>query len=626
MEFQERLENLLSTIDKFKDKQDKLMKEQVIQFALRADEELIMLLLSDAEMKKEFFKEIAGVTIFNDKHLVSYLKDKNFLSNSYTQYNNKIGFNIKERLDGEVVLNFPYKDCYLEGGQTKEEDKKNEIFFNEILAKDEITKLLEEKVLTNFEKHTVDGKVAVDGFNRDEHGTIKDNLLIKGNNLLALHSLETEFRGKVKLIYIDPPYNTGNDSFGYNDRFNHSSWLVFMKNRLKIARELLSDDGVMFVQCDDNEAHYAKVVCDEIFGRENFVTNVIWQKKFSPQNDAKWLSDNHDHILIFAKNKEIWRPHLLPRTKEMNARYSNPDNDARGDWTSADISVKTYNASCDYEITTPFGRKVSPPIGYCWRLNKEKYKEYLDDNRIWFGKDGKGVPRIKRFLSEVKDGITSMSIWTHKEVGHNQDAAKEMKEIGFGGMFSTPKPEKLLQRILEISTKPNDIVLDYHSGSGTTLAVAHKMGRQWIGVEQMDYIKNLPEARLIKVIEGEQGGISKAVNWKGGGEFIYTELAEYNQKFITQIKEATTTKKILAIFEEIKTKGFLKYNVALDEIERNKEAFAEMELDEQKQTLDNFLNKNMLYIPISSLHDAKYKISDKDKALNKKFYTKIQGL
>ena len=327
-------------------------------------------------------------------------------------------------------------------------------------------------------------------------------------------------------MFIDPPYNTGSAFAHYDDGLEHSIWLGLMRDRLEIIKRLLADDGSLWITIDDNEAHYLKVLCDEIFGRGNFVANAIWQKKYSPQNDAKWLSDNHDHILIYAKNKEIWRPNLLPRTGAMNVRYKNPDNDPRGDWKPGDLSVKTYNKNTDYPITTPTGRVVNPPDGYCWRVSKEKLAEMIKDNRIWFGDTGNNVPAIKRFLSEVKNGITSMTIWQYDEVGHNQDAKKEVKQFNAKDVFDTPKPEKLVQRIIHLATNPGDLVLDSFAGSGTTGAVAHKMGRRWIMVELGEHCHTHIIPRLQKVIDGEdQGGISKAVNWQGGGGFRYYKLA-----------------------------------------------------------------------------------------------------
>jgi adenine-specific DNA-methyltransferase len=351
------------------------------------------------------------------------------------------------------------------------------------------------------------------------------NMLIHGDNLLALKALEQDYTGKVKCIYIDPPYNTGNAFEHYDDGVEHSLWLNLIKPRLEILRNLLTNDGSIWISIDDDESHYLKVLCDEVFGRQNFVSNVIWQKKFSPQNDAKWLSDMHDHILLYAKNKENWRPNLLPRTDAMDERYKNPDNDPRGVWTSSDLTVKTYSANYDYPITTPSGKIINPPPGRCWRTSKEKMAELILENRVWFGKEGNNVPRLKRFITDVKDGMTPTSLWLHQEVGHNQDARHEVKHFNIESIFSTPKPERLIERILFLASNTNDFVLDSFLGSGTTAAVAHKMGRRYIGIELGEHAKTHCFPRLRAVIDSEQGGISKSVNWKGGGAFKFYNLA-----------------------------------------------------------------------------------------------------
>jgi len=344
---------------------------------------------------------------------------------------------------------------------------------------------------------------------RTSENDIFDNRLIFGDNLLALKALEQEFAGMVKCIFIDPPYNTSSAFEHYDDGIEHSLWLSLMRDRLDLIWRLLSEEGSLWITIDDNEAHYLKVLCDEVFGRNNFVNNVIWQKKYSPQNDATWLSDNHDHILIYAKNKAIWRPNLLPRSEEMNKRYKNPDNDFRGNWKPGDLSVKTYNINTDYPITTPSGRVVNPPKGYCWRVSKTKLEELIQDNRIWFGPEGKSVPAIKRFLTDVKQGVTPMTIWLYRDVGHNQDAKKEVKQFNDHSVFDTPKPEKLMQRIIQMASNPGDLVLDSFAGSGTTGAVAHKMGRHWIMIELGEHCHTHIIPRLKKVINGEDlGGIS----------------------------------------------------------------------------------------------------------------------
>lgn len=359
-----------------------------------------------------------------------------------------------------------------------------------------------------------------------------DNMIVQGDNLEALKALLPFYAGQVKCIYIDPPYNTGSrftfdgKKLQYDDNLEHSTWLSMMEPRLELLREFLREDGSIWISIDDDEQAYLKVLCDEVFERKNFVNNVIWQKKFSPQNDAKWFSDNHDFIMVYAKNKEIWRPNLLQRTEEMNDRYKNPDNDPRGVWTSGDCSVKTYSISSDYPITLPSGRVVNPPAGYCWRFSKDKFENLVNDNRIWFGKDGNSVPRLKRFLSDVKQGSTSLTIWSYQEVGHNQDAKKEVKVFNEKEVFTTPKPERLIERVLTLATNPNDLVLDSFLGSGTTAAVAQKMGRRYIGIEMGNHAITHCVPRLKAVVDGEQGGISKSVNWQGGGGFRFFKLGD----------------------------------------------------------------------------------------------------
>ena len=384
-----------------------------------------------------------------------------------------------------------------------------------------------------------------------------ENMLIHGDNLLALKALEHKYAGKVKCVYIDPPYNTGSAFEHYDDNLEHSIWLSLMKPRLELLRNLLSDDGSIWISIDDDEGHYLKVLCDEIFGRNNFVNTVIWEKKYAPQNDAKWLSDNHDFILLYAKNKDIWRPNLLPRSAEMNARYKNPDDDPRGVWQSDNLSVKTYSANSDYPITTPSGRVVNPPKGRSWVINKERFAELVADNRIWFGKDGNNTPRIKRFLSEVKQGMTSMTIWKYTEVGHTQDAMKEAKAINSVSVFGTPKPERLIERILTLATNEGDLVLDSFLGSGTTAAVAQKMNRRYIGIEMGNHAYTHCKVRLDKVIDGsDQGGISKALNWHGGGAYKFYELAptlinkdEFGEYVINKAYDAAMLASAVALHE-----------------------------------------------------------------------------
>ncbi|MBS1573063.1 MAG: site-specific DNA-methyltransferase [Bacteroidetes bacterium] len=357
---------------------------------------------------------------------------------------------------------------------------------------------------------------------RSVNPTETENLIIEGENLEVLKLLSTAYREKVKCIYIDPPYNTGKD-FVYSDNYSqdkkaywedagvteeglkidtntetdgryHSNWLNMMYSRLLIARQLLREDGVIFISIDDNEVHHLRKLCDEIFGEDNFVSNIIWEKKFAPSNDAKWFSANHDHIICYAKDKEIYRPFFLDRSEGALARYKNPDNDERGDWVSGDMTVKTYNAQYDFEVTTPSGRKVNPPKGVCWRFSKEKFQELIDGNRVWFGEGGDNVPRLKRFLSEVKEGITPLTIWYHKDVGHNQEAAQECRKLFDGEQyFDTPKPVRLLKRIAELSVNGGDIFMDFFAGSGTTGHAINELNLEDNGNRKF-IIVQIPEA------------------------------------------------------------------------------------------------------------------------------------
>lgn len=387
--------------------------------------------------------------------------------------------------------------------------------------------------------------------------SLHDNLIIQGDNLKALKALLPTYSGKVKCIYIDPPYNTGNEKWVYNDNVNspmiqewlgstvdkedltrHDKWLCMMMPRLKLLRELLSEDGAIFISCDDNEQHRLRGLMDEIFGEQNFIQNIIWQKKFSPQNDAKYFSDNHDFLICYAKNKidgEVttgWVRNLIPRTEEQDSRYSNPDNDSRGAWTSSDMTVKTYSAEYDYEITTPSGKKIKPTKGRCWFTSKDNFQKLVDDNRVWFGESGSNVPRIKKFLSEVQDGIVPISIWLHSEVGHNQQAKQELKQL-FDEVdlpFDTPKPVSLIKRVLQLSTDKDSIILDSFAGSGTTAHATLELNkedggnRKFVLVEMEDYANSITAERVRRVIKGVPYAKSELLKKGTGGSFSYFEL------------------------------------------------------------------------------------------------------
>lgn len=379
-----------------------------------------------------------------------------------------------------------------------------------------------------------------------------ENLLISGENLYALKTLlASGFAGKVKLIYIDPPYNTGNAFAHYDDGYEHSLWLTLMRDRLELLRELLRPDGTIWVQLDDNEAHYCRVLMDEVFGRRNFVANVLWQKIFAPNNSAKYFSANHDHILVFAKDITHWNRNLLPRNEAHNQSYSNPDNDPRGPWASSDLSARNYYSLGTYPVTAPSGRVIpGPSRGRYWSVSEDNFKDLDADGRIWWGASGNNMPRLKRFLSEVQGGLVPQTIWFHQEVGNTQEAKKEILDLfpDETEVFSSAKPERLMKRIIEIGSNPGDLVLDCFLGTGSTAAVAHKMQRRWIGIEAGQHANTLCFHRLRKVVEGQDlGGISELVDphptkavkdeeslgqeqsslgWNGGGGFRFYILGK----------------------------------------------------------------------------------------------------
>jgi Adenine specific DNA methylase Mod len=586
---------------------------------------LLMKELLSSELVRQFYVEDIKVgdkthEIFKLNQFVELFTYKQYWEDSYTKFSNKIGLTAAGKFIDEtadVVLDFPFKDCVLKAGMSKEDAKdSDEAFLNEVIAKTEIDTLLEPKIFVNatrYDKEHLEGQ-PTDTFSE------QDNLIIKGNNLIALHAMKARYAGKVKCIYIDPPYNTGNDSFNYNDNFNHSAWLTFMKNRLEIARELLSDDGSIFINIDDDEGHYLKLLADGIFGRENFINTVIWEKKYTVANDAKWFSDNHDLIFVCAKNKEGWRPNLLPRTKEMNKAYKNPDDHPKGPWKSTPLHAKSGSDS-NFSYTFLNGVKWQPPVGTYPRFSKNRLKELEEDNAIWFGKDGTSIPSRKTFLSELTNqGVPSKTIWNFSEVGHNHEAIEEIKKLGFSGEFDTPKPKRLLQRILTLGTNENDIVLDFFMGSATTQAVAMKMKRRFIGIEQMDYINTVSVERLKKVIDGEQGGISKAVNWQGGGSFVYAELMEKNQGYLKDLLSASDATELNAVYQRMVNDGAdFDFRVDLKKFEDEK---SELNFEKQKEFLRKIIDKNQLYYQYSEIDDEDVRelVSESDLRFNQEFY------
>lgn len=599
----------------------KLAKNKIVELALNLDPELLKLLLADEHLKKHFFKDIDGVLIFDKVAFQRFVNNKSFLPDSYTEFKNKIGLSDNSHYlaeSNDIVLAWPYKDCVLEGGQTKEDQKRNEIFWNETLAPEQVDTLLTPKALTNFKKFDSNGE------HTDFELSQNDNLVIKGNNLLALHSLKKSHTQKVKLIYIDPPYNTENDGFQYNDRFNHSTWLTFMKNRLEAARELLSSNGLIAVQITDIEHAYLRVMMDEIFGKDNFISTIIWKKRSGAPND-KTIGATHEYIILFAKNIDQLAIYKKARSEEQIARYKNPDNHPKGPWAAdnlmANVKGGRYVESLYFPIVNPnTGEEHYPSSKGNWRYNKEQIEKLLDNKEIYFGVDGNGRPKLKRFLCDLKsEGVPYGTIWDDVPLGTH--GTKEILGLfGTVNEFDTAKPEGLMKALIDFSTIEDDIVLDFFGGSGTTAAVAHKTKRKYITCEQMDYISTVTIPRLKKVIEGEPNGISKDVNWQGGGSFVYCELADLASKFSDLIEQAKTTEQLIDVWNDLKNSANLSYKVDPALFDENREAFNALEISEQKKLLIEFIDKNQLYVNYSEIDDKTNEISENDKKLNKQFY------
>ena len=624
--FNEKLTALLKTHPDFLDDAGELIPAAVRDYAWQLNHDLIKLLLTDDEIKATFFDEIEGHWVFNHNTFINYITDKNFLANSYTQFRNKIGLNIggkflRER--GEVSLVWPYKDCILEGGQTKEEEKRKEIFFNEIFAQDEINRMFDPKVLTNWQRYTTKGKQenfdkqaggggvildkcfgdGVGNLKRDENGIIRENLIIKGNNLIALHTLKQQFRGQVKLIYIDPPYNTGSDSFGYNDSFNHSSWLTFMRNRLEVAKELLTDDGVFFASCDDNEQAYLKILMDEIFGNENFITNFVVIRA-EGGGLAKQVVKGHDYLLAYAKNIGNFEP--LRRPKDIRGKIV--EKDGKKYWIEEDwlrIEFGKYG-TCYYEDIERIKGKAK----------KDEIDRGIENGQYVLLNKGKNKTIVGRYRALAEDGSKFYSVLKHL----NAAGKNELKDLMGEDIFAFPKPTALLKEIILGATffkKDKDaIILDFHAGSGTTAHAVLELNREdngnrkFILVEQMDYVKNVTVPRVEKVMKKENIG-----------DFVYCELMPYNQTYIDKIQAAQSSEALVALWREIAENAFLNWYVNPEVPEEALNDFIAIDdVEKQKHCLMELLDKNQLYVNLSEIEDADFEVGAEDKVLNKAFY------
>ncbi|MGL2573102.1 DNA methyltransferase [Helicobacter pylori] len=602
-------------------------KERLVTLILQNDEKLLTFMLKHEnanDYKNAFFKTIANTLVFNEKALLECLEIKE-LEKSFTRFKNKIGLYSQGGLIKSselVVLNFPFKDNVLLGNAKDNSTKSKECFYHEILHKKEIDTLLNKKALCHFEMH---GEGDLESALKDKN----TNYLIKGNNLIALHSLKKKFAKQVKCIYIDPPYNTGNDSFNYNDNFNHSSWLVFMKNRLEAAREFLSDDGVIFVQCDDNEQAYLKVLMDEIFGRENFIACFVWEKT---SNSLSRIRIKTEYILCYEKTKFglIFNGDMaeegqdFPILNEVNVKRTLqfPPNSIYFKTFKGVIKPTKFNKM---ELIDDL-RIVNKTNSNMVRINaKFKWTQDKLDDEI---KEGttfviKSDEFSMRYIRKGDREVKASNVFNAEcGVTTNIKATSEIKVLFANSntdLFSTPKPEALISRILEISTQENDLVLDFFAGSGTTCAVAHKMKRRYIGIEQMDYIETITKERLKKVIEGEQGGISKKCDFKGGGSFVYAELKEVNLEIKKQILNAKSKSECLKIFNALNERFLKRADCKIDEIDS--EEFQNLDLNEQKRKCCDLLDSNEDYLNLGDIDEDAWGIDKITKKYNEIFYS-----
>lgn len=686
MNFYETVLDVLKQDQRFFAEDGTFLRNAVYESAMQMDAELIKLLLGNEETKKRFFKEVEGVQVFDKVGFSWVINNRQFLPDSYTRFKNRIGL-ADETGDiisgtGNVELVFPYRDCVLEGGQTKEDQSRAEVFYNENLAPDEVDRLLYPKVMVNSKKYIYDGDVDLAG--NPIEGTERvttteatafsddDNLIIKGNNLLALSCLLKRYEGKIKCIYIDPPYNTGSDSFGYNDNFNHSTWLVFMKNRLMMAHRLLRPDGVIYVQCDDNEQAYLKVLMDGIFGESNFISTIAYQRSgvAGIGQGGSFVVNVTEYITVFAKDKSLFSAHdmetAVPLEKKHMQRYNSilrnvGQKELFRTFTSKSTGeeVKIYKHR-NYEIESISLRNFSKRedeireiydenYDYIYRLNIPQDENTFqwdiinsfDDDELYSveylvsrGKSkGKVVTNYyhKRQLfawlntnrEAVEKGIKLEALktnkmsdfWTHGEIP-KADLANE----GGVKLKRGKKPEQLLKRIISISTEEKDIVLDFFLGSGTTAAVAHKMNRRYIGIEQLDYGNNDSVTRLENVITGDRSGVSNTVGWQGGGSFVYCELAKLNQNFVDEIEAAKDECALKEIYGRIVRSGFISYKVDPAVVDEAADDFDELSLDDKKRFLMEILDKNLLYVNYCDIDDEEFGISEEDKAFTRSFY------
>ncbi len=649
MKLYTQLENQLKREEEFTTKEGKLKKQIIINKAQNYDEKLLELLLESRELKDKFFVKTSVALIFKKEFFIQFLEQKNYLNDSYTKYKNKIGLNIdgkylKQR--NEIALVFPFKDCILEGGQSREEDKREELFFNEILAQDEITQLLEPKILTNAKSYTKEGEHNFEKFTRSKEinkerelpeNTITDNLIIKGNNLLVLHSIKKEFAGKIKLIYIDPPYNTGGNAntFTYNNSFNHSTWLTFMQNRLTVARDFLTQDGFIAIAIDHYELGYLITLADEIYGRENRIGIVSVVNNPMGRNQAKYFSTINDFMVIYAKNSDyatfnnvVLKDEFLKTfdKKDEKGKYklknfvrigggnANLRENKKTFWyplfVSPDLKEITITEKENYTQVFPI---TSTNQERTWKLSKKSTELILDDLVASKNKEGTVIISEKY---RMEKGQKVPTIWSDKKYNANHNGIRLLEKIIGRKDFSFPKSIYTVLDTIKLMTNKSDIIMDFHAGSGTTAHAVLELNKEDEGNRKFILVKQLDQHAAICIERNQK--IVQQTNSKDN--FVYLELKKHNQIFADKIRIAEDNQTILSIWEQMKEKSFLNYDINIQRQEQNIKEFEKLELKEQKMFLLEILDKNQLYVNLSSLRDESFKITQQEEKLTKDFY------
>lgn len=639
MSFYDEVLNVLKSDERFFSEDGQLLRNAVYEAAMQMDAKLIKALYANEETRKRFFTDIDGIVVFDKVGFGWVINNREFLPDSYTRYKNKIGLvnNKGEYISAsnDVELVFPYKDCVLEGGQTKEDQKRSEIFYNETLAPDEVDRLLYPKVLTNAKRYNADGAQSITDVSEN------DNLIIKGNNLLAISSLLKKYEGAVKSIYIDPPYffkeNTATDTFKYNSNFHLSTWLVFMKDRLETARKLLKERGTIWINIGEDGMHYLKVLADDVFGADHFL-GTIPRRTRSGKSDVPFnFSQDFDWILVYTNvtdDKDV-----VGRNVERKY-YETPDFPNKP-WRLADLTKQTTakeRPNSYFTMVDPkTGKEYPASEKRTWAVSKDTFEQYYNAGAIVFPDDYDFLnitkPYARKFKCDddksgklsavISDFVMQDFLKSLLYDCKNMDGNAQIDNMFGRDEFDYAKPENLIKSILEVSSNEGDLVMDFFLGSGTTCAVAHKMNRRYIGIDQMDYIEHLAVERLKKVIDGEQGGISEDVNWQGGGSFVYCELAKLNQNYVDVIEKATTDEELTKLYSDILKTGFISYKVNPKDINVNSDDFIKLSVDDKKRLLMELLDKNQLYVNYCDMDDETFGISEEDKAFTRSFYGEV---